>query len=140
VTASDKQRLNFKLDQWSGKLPSWLGRALSWLRSPSGRWVRIPVALLLIAGGFVGFLPVLGFWMVPLGLLLLALDIPFLRKPMLKLIEWLERQWRGLEAWWQGQQEKGPRLTAGPQSLSLVPRFRPRCAPGSPAAAAPRCW
>jgi fatty acid desaturase len=105
---TEKQRLNQKLDKLSGKLPSWLGRALSWLRSPSGRWVRIPVALLLIVGGFVGFLPVLGFWMVPLGLLLLALDIPFLRAPMLKLIQWLERQWRALKARWRARKKKGP--------------------------------
>jgi fatty acid desaturase len=108
VTQSDKQRLNRKLDKFSDKLPSWLGRTLSWLRSPSGRWVRIPAALLLIAGGFVGFLPVLGFWMVPLGLLLLALDIPILRAPMLKLLEWLERQWKTLKAWWRSRKKKGP--------------------------------
>lgn len=101
MAAGDKQRLNRKLDRLEGKLPSWLGRALAWLRGPSGRWVRIPAALVLIAGGFVGFLPVLGFWMVPLGLLLLALDIPFLRRPMLKLIEWLERLWARVKRWWQ---------------------------------------
>ena len=42
-------------------------------------WVRVPLALLLIAGGFLAFLPVLGLWMMPLGILLLAIDIPPLR-------------------------------------------------------------
>lgn len=42
-------------------------------------YVRIPLGLLLIAGGLVGFLPVLGFWMIPLGLLVLAIDIPLMR-------------------------------------------------------------
>ncbi len=43
------------------------------------RWVRVPVSLLLIAGGVFSFLPVLGVWMLPLGFLLLAVDIPPLR-------------------------------------------------------------
>ena len=39
---------------------------------------RLLLGLLLIAGGVVGFLPVLGFWMIPLGIAVAALDIkPF---------------------------------------------------------------
>lgn len=38
--------------------------------------VRVPLALLLILGGLVSFLPFLGLWMLPLGLLLLAVDVP----------------------------------------------------------------
>ncbi|MDX5383366.1 MAG: hypothetical protein LPJ92_10110 [Rhodobacterales bacterium] len=37
--------------------------------------LRLVVGLLLIAGGFLGFLPVLGFWMIPLGLGVAALDV-----------------------------------------------------------------
>lgn len=44
---------------------------------------RIVVGILLILGGLVGFLPVLGFWMIPLGVVVAALDV----KPML-------RRWR----------------------------------------------
>jgi hypothetical protein len=40
---------------------------LRWLRGPSSRWIRVSIALLLIVGGVVGFLPVLGLWMVPLA-------------------------------------------------------------------------
>lgn len=46
--------------------------------SPGSR-LRLPLAVLLILGGLLGFLPVLGFWMLPLGLLLLAVDLPVLR-------------------------------------------------------------
>jgi hypothetical protein len=46
----------------------------------------MPLAIMLMAGGFVGFLPVLGFWMLPLGLALLALDLPFMRGPMARLL------------------------------------------------------
>jgi hypothetical protein len=42
--------------------------------------LRILLGCLLLLGGFLGFLPVLGFWMVPLGLIVLAVDIPMARR------------------------------------------------------------
>ena len=42
-------------------------------RLPPG--TRLVVGLLLMVGGVFGFLPVLGFWMIPLGLGVAALDI-----------------------------------------------------------------
>jgi hypothetical protein len=42
--------------------------------------IRIALGILLLFGGFLGFLPILGFWMVPLGLLILAVDIPMARR------------------------------------------------------------
>ncbi|HJL65496.1 MAG: hypothetical protein QF586_03250 [Arenicellales bacterium] len=51
-----------------------------WIRSHPNSWVRVPVALSLILGGILGFLPVLGFWMIPLGLILLAVDFPWARR------------------------------------------------------------
>lgn len=42
--------------------------------------VRVGLGILLVLGGFLGFLPVLGFWMVPLGLMILAVDIPMARR------------------------------------------------------------
>ncbi|KAA5608885.1 hypothetical protein [Rhodovastum atsumiense] len=53
----------------------------------------MPLALLLIAGGFLGLLPILGFWMVPVGLLLLAGDVPFLRKPAMRALAAVQRWW-----------------------------------------------
>ena len=49
------------------------------LRQRRYRLVRLPLALVLIPGGVLGFLPVLGFWMLPAGLLLLAVDVPAMR-------------------------------------------------------------
>ena len=71
------------------------------LRSNRWRPVRIPLALVLIGGGLVSFLPVLGLWMLPLGLLFLAVDLPFLRGPIstvlirsrLVIRRW-QRRWR----------------------------------------------
>jgi len=38
------------------------------------------LGILLILAGFVGFLPVLGFWMIPLGLMVLSIDIGPVRR------------------------------------------------------------
>lgn len=45
------------------------------------RPLRIPLGLILIVMSAFSFLPVLGIWMLPLGLLLLAVDLPLLRPP-----------------------------------------------------------
>ena len=62
-----------------------LGRA-----APPSRWItdrllqdhmriiRLPLGVLLVIGGLLSILPVLGIWMLPLGLMLLAVDIPAL--------------------------------------------------------------
>jgi len=42
--------------------------------------IRSIVGLLCMVGGLFGFLPVLGFWMLPLGVALIGLDIPPARK------------------------------------------------------------
>ncbi|MDG1115847.1 MAG: hypothetical protein P8N72_01790 [Flavimaricola sp.] len=44
--------------------------------------LRIPAAVLLILGGILSILPVLSIWMLPIGLLLLAVDVPFLQQPV----------------------------------------------------------
>lgn len=80
--------------------PDWMARAIRWLRDPKSRWVRLPLGLALIVSGFFGFLPVLGSEFIPLGLLLIAQDIPFLREPVADCTLWLERKWVELRAWW----------------------------------------
>jgi hypothetical protein len=45
--------------------------------------VRSLLGLVAMAGGVLGFLPILGFWMLPVGLALIALDIPPLRRRLL---------------------------------------------------------
>lgn len=75
-------------------LPDPFGRFLGWLKRPSSRWVRIPLGILLIIGGLVSFLPILGVWMLPLGVLLLAQDLPFLRRPTGRALDAIERWWQ----------------------------------------------
>ena len=78
---------------FEGRLPAGPARFVNWLRRPSSRLVRIPLALLLILGGIFSFLPVLGLWMLPLGLLLFAQDVPVLQGSLVRLLAWVERKW-----------------------------------------------
>ncbi len=51
------------------------------LNLPANRLVRIALGVaLIVLGGFFGFLPVLGYWMVPVGFLILATDVPPIRR------------------------------------------------------------
>ena len=61
---------------------------------PRTRTGRIAVGSLLLVGGVLGFLPILGFWMVPLGLAVLARDIPAVRRWHRRLIAWWLRRKR----------------------------------------------
>lgn len=85
-------RLNRQFDRIGRSVPAASG-FLSWIRRPSSRLIRIPLGVLLILGGVFSFLPVLGIWMLPLGLLLIALDLPFLQAPMNRVTLWGQRKW-----------------------------------------------
>lgn len=93
MIAKDEEGLKRRLDRIGQELPDRPGRWLRWLREPSSRWVRVPAGVLLILGGIFSILPVLGLWMLPLGLVLLAQDLPFLRRPMRWGLLWAERRW-----------------------------------------------
>ena len=59
---------------------------------PQSKAVRIGIGILLVIGGFIGFLPVLGFWMIPLGLLVLSIDLPIVRRWRRQLTVWWHRR------------------------------------------------
>jgi hypothetical protein len=64
---------------------------------PANRLVRIGLGVaLVIVGAFFGFLPVLGYWMVPVGFLILATDVPpirrFNRRITVAVIGWWNRR------------------------------------------------
>jgi hypothetical protein len=81
-----------RLDKLVHRLPPRVGGTVSYLLKPSSRWVRIPSGALLVVGGVFSFLPVLGIWMLPLGLALLAEDVPALRSSRSKVFDWIERK------------------------------------------------
>ena len=89
----DRDRFHRELNRLEGHLPKWAQGAFRRARSRDAVFLRTLVALLLIIGGIVGIvLPILGFWMVPLGLALLAVDVPFLRRPLGWLLAYINRK------------------------------------------------
>ena len=86
-------RLDRYFARFERRLPDRVARTLRRLWHPAAWPVRVPAGLLLIVGGVFGFLPVLGFWMIPLGLILLARDIPLLARPIGAALVRLHRRW-----------------------------------------------
>jgi len=64
VVASPK---TIKLGDWSISLPR-------------SRSMRISIGLVLTFFGVFGFLPIVGYWMLALGMLVLSVDIAFVRR------------------------------------------------------------
>jgi hypothetical protein len=83
-------RLERQFDRIGRQVPASKG-FLGWVRRPHMHLVRIPLAIVLMLGGVFSFLPVLGIWMLPLGLLVLAVDVPPLRGPVGRGIVRLQR-------------------------------------------------
>jgi hypothetical protein len=69
---------------------------------PSNIILRVLLGVALVFGGFLGFLPILGFWMLPLGLLILSIDFPpirrFRRRATVSIVGWLKRRFPRLAA------------------------------------------
>ena len=72
------------------------------IRLPASRLIRIPIGIALVIGGILGFLPILGFWMIPLGLVILSIDLPFVRRWRRRITVrfggWLKRRYPSLAA------------------------------------------
>jgi hypothetical protein len=89
-------RLRRQFESFRRAVPR-LGSWIHWLQARRARLFRVPLAILLVVGGLFSFLPLLGIWMLPLGLMLLAVDLPFLQGPVTRLIIRARiklRQWR----------------------------------------------
>jgi hypothetical protein len=102
-TVPRKDPLNQAFERLERMLPRPLARALHWLHHPKSRYVRIPLGVLCIIGSFFWFLPVLGLELLPIGLLLIAQDIPFLHRPIgrmtLRLLDAVDALVRRWKAW-----------------------------------------
>lgn len=105
INAADA-RLERQFDRISRQVPASRG-FLEWVRRPRLHIVRIPLAILLILGGVFSFLPVLGIWMLPLGLLVLAVDIPALRGPVGNAIVRLQRFIAKSQRWYRAKFKRG---------------------------------
>jgi hypothetical protein len=62
---------------------------------PRSRALRIAIGAVLIVFGIFGFLPVLGFWMVPLGLMVLSYEFASVRRLRRRLVVWWARRREG---------------------------------------------
>ena len=67
------------------------------IRLPGHPAIRVGLGIALIIAGILGFLPILGFWMIPLGLLILSVDLrpvrKFRRHSTVKFGAWLHRRY-----------------------------------------------
>lgn len=59
---------------------------------PGSKRQRTVLGVALCVGGCLGFLPILGFWMLPLGLLILSLEYHAVRRFRRKLEVWYGRR------------------------------------------------
>jgi hypothetical protein len=94
----DKQLLDCAFERLEEETPDRITNVIRWLRSPHSRWIRVPVGILCIVASFFWFLPVIGVEFFPIGLLLIAQDVPFLRRPAAKMMLALEDKWIALRA------------------------------------------
>ena len=101
-----------RLDRIYGRIERRVPRSagfLIWIRRPSAKVVRIPFGVVMVCGGVLSFLPILGIWMLPLGLMLLAIDVPPLRGPVTGVII------RG-SRWWELRRRRKATRAASPQA------------------------
>jgi hypothetical protein len=81
-----------EMNRFQNHIPPWVGRNLNRLRGKRAIWVRVLTgAALIVAWGFLP-LPVVGIWMLPVGLALLAHDIPMIRGPIARLLHFTNRK------------------------------------------------
>ncbi|TWG95527.1 putative transmembrane protein PGPGW [Mesorhizobium sp. J18] len=59
---------------------------------PRSRLLRILIGVLFIILGCFGFLPVLGFWMIPVGLLILSYEFAAIRRLRRRVSVWWGRR------------------------------------------------
>jgi hypothetical protein len=98
-----KAELNRYFEMIDRRVPISVSQFIRWLRMPSSFAIRLVIAMLLILGGIFSFLPVLGLWMLPLGLLLIAQDVSPLQKPLVALFAWVEAKWEWLKVKWRSR-------------------------------------
>lgn len=67
------------------------------VKVPGSPWMRKTAGVALVGGGMLGFLPILGFWMIPLGVAVLSVDSHPVRRAR-----------RRTEVWWGRRRTDGP--------------------------------
>ena len=101
-----KDELDKAFEKLERETPDFVTRVILWLRSPKARKVRLPLGALFIVASFFWFLPIVGLEMLPIGLLLIAQDVPFLRQPVGRMTLWLLERWVRFRKWVQKKIKK----------------------------------
>jgi hypothetical protein len=89
------------LNDASAKVQEWVKRIHAFAaRQPKP--LRILLGVGLIIGGVFSFLPILGLWMLPLGFVILSIDVP-----------WIRRVWRRILIWWGRRRQRAAAQRSG---------------------------
>ncbi|MCX8997551.1 hypothetical protein NOF55_10570 [Rhizobiaceae bacterium BDR2-2] len=83
-----KVKGRYRVNVETGRLE--LGRVA--LPVPRSRNARVAMGGGLVVGGLLGFLPVVGFWMFPVGLIVLSHDLPMVRRARRRVAVWWSRR------------------------------------------------
>jgi len=100
LNEQDQALAERRMERLISRLPRGFAAFIRWTRKPQMFWLRLPLGLVLIVGGFLAILPIFGLWMTPLGLLLLAQDFAPVRRGLYRLINWTA----GKRPHWFGEQ------------------------------------
>lgn len=95
------------------------------LKTHPNRALRITVGVLLIIGGLFGALPVVGFWMLPLGLILLSVDFYWAKRAHVNLKRAhinLRLVWRKIRSRWRNTRSAGSEKRDNPNTTDHGPR------------------
>jgi hypothetical protein len=81
-----------EMDRFQNYIPTWVARNLKRLLGKRAIWVRVLTGVAFIVAWCFFPLPIVGIWMLPVGLALLAYDIPMMRRPMARLLHFTNRK------------------------------------------------
>ncbi len=88
------------------------------IKLPRNRLARMALGFGLILGGMLWFLPVVGLWMLPLGFIVLATDLPPLRR-------FNRRVTVAVAGWWKRRRSKRNGSAADPAQADPKQRLEP---------------
>lgn len=86
--ANEQRNRKFGVDPKTGELMLGTWR----IPLPRSRIGRIILGSVLIVAGILGFLPILGFWMLPLGFLVISQELPVARRMRRRIALWWARR------------------------------------------------
>jgi hypothetical protein len=81
------------ITRWLEDLTAWVVQATFRLKRHHNPWVRRGLGIALVVGGLLWFLPVLGIWMLPLGVVVLSDEMHLLRRTRRRVQVWAGSRW-----------------------------------------------